>query len=147
MRSVEYRDALRAMLDRVSASTAVRLSGLHRAATAGVDGMLIDVFLDQDAEGPFGVWARFEGADSFDLDRQLGDDRELFSVIWGEEGWEPPVPPRPADWSREQLEDAIVEVVADWIDPLIPKGTPVLRWEVVTPHGATDPIPVGPDHD
>lgn len=147
MRSVEYRDALRAVLDRVSASTDVRLSGLHRAATAGVEGVLIDVFLDQDAEGPFAVWARFEGADSFGLDRQLGDDRELFSVIWGEEGWEPPVPPRPADWSREQLEDAIVEVVADWIDPLIPKGTPVLRWEVVTPHGATDPIPVGPGHD
>lgn len=147
MRSVEYRDALRAVLDRVSASTDVRLSGLHRAATAGVEGVLIDVFLDQDAEGPFGVWARFEGADSFGLDRQLGDDRELFSVIWGEEGWEPPVPPRPADWSREQLEDAIVEVVADWIDPLIPQGMPVLRWEVVTPHGATDPIPVGPGHD
>lgn len=136
MGAVEYRDALRAVLDSVSPSTAVRLSVLHRAATAGADGVLIDVFVDQDAEGPFGVWARFEGADAFTLDRQLGDDRELFSVIWGEEGWEPPVPPRPVDWSREQLEDAIVEVVAEWIDPLIPKGTPVLRWDVATPDGA-----------
>jgi len=145
--TAEYRDALRAVLDSVSPSTAVRLSVLHRAATAGADGVLIDVFLDQDAEGPFGVWARFEGADSFSLDRQLGDGRELFSVIWGEEGWEPPVPSRPAGWSREQLEDAIVQAVAEWIDPLIPRGTPVLRWEVVTPDGATDPIPVGPDRD
>jgi hypothetical protein len=141
--TVEYRDALRAVLDPVSRFTAARLSALHRAATAGADGGLIEVFLDQDAEGPFGVWARFEGADSFSLDRQLGDERELFSVIWGEEGWEPPVPARPADWSREQLEDAIVEVVAEWIDPLIPIGTPDLRWEVVTPDGATDPIQVG----
>ena len=74
------------MLDQASQSTAARLSALHGAATAGVDGVLIDVFVDQDAEGPFGVWVRFEGADSFSLDRQLGDERELFSVIWGEEG-------------------------------------------------------------
>lgn len=146
MGTVDYRAALRAVLDSASQSTADRLSMLHRAATTGADGVRIDVFLDQDAEGPFGVWARFEGADSFNLDRQLGDERELFGVIWGEEGWEPPVPSRPAGWSREQLEDAIVEVVAEWIDPLIPTGTPDLRWEVVTPDGATDPIPVGP-HD
>ncbi|MFK3678732.1 DUF6389 family protein [Microbacterium sp. NPDC090218] len=144
MNTVDYRDALRSVLEPASQSTAVRLSVLHRAAAVGADGVLIDVFLDQDAEGPFGVWARFEGADSFSLDRQLGDERELFGVIWGEEGWEPPVPARPADWSREQLEDAIVEVVAEWIDPLIPTGTPDLRWEVVTPDGATDPIQVGP---
>jgi hypothetical protein len=144
---VEYRDALRAVLDPVSQSTAVRLFALHRAATAGAEGVLIEVFVDQDAEGTFGVWARFEGADSFSLDRQLGDERELFRVIWGEEGWEPPVPARPAEWSREQLEDAIVEVVAEWIDPLIPTGSPHLRWEVVTPDGATDPICVGRHDD
>lgn len=146
MGTVEYRDALRAVLDAASLSTAARLSALYRAATAGADGVLIEVFVDQDAEGPFGVWARFEGADSFSLVRRLGDERELFSVIWGEEGWEPLVPARPVGWSREQLEDAIVEVVADWIDPLIPTGAPDLRWEVVTPDGATDPIQVGP-HD
>ena len=144
MGTAEYRDALRAVLESVSASTAVRLATLHRAAAAGADGVLIEVFVEQDAEGPFSVWARFEGSDSFSLDRQLGDERELFSVIWGEEGWEPPVPARPAGWSREQLEDAVVGVVAEWIDPLIPRGTPDLRWEVVTPDGATDPIPVGP---
>ncbi|UOQ57803.1 DUF6389 family protein [Leucobacter allii] len=147
MGTVEYCVALRDVLDAVSRSTAARLSALHRAATAGADGVLIDVFLDQDAEGPFGVSARFEGIDSFSLDRKLGDGWELFSVIWGEESWEPPVPARPADWSREQREDAIVEVVAEWIDPLIPRGTPELRWEVVTPDGATGPIQVRPHHD
>lgn len=58
------------------------------------------------------MWARFEGADAFSLDRKLGDERELFSVIWGEEGWEPAVPSRPREWSRAQLEDAIVETPA-----------------------------------
>lgn len=131
----------------MSQVTAVRLSAIHRVATAGADGVLIDVYLDQDAEGPFGVWARFDGPDSFSLDRRLGDERELFSVIWGEEGWEPPVPARPAGWSRAQLEGTIVDVVAEWVDPLIPAGTPDVRWEVVTPDGATDPIPVRPHDD
>jgi hypothetical protein len=143
VRTVDYRDALRVVLGTVSQPAATRLSALHRAATAGADGVLIEVFVDQDAEGPFGVWARFEGADSFSLDRRLGDERELFGVIWGEEGWEPPVPARPTTWSREQLVDAIVDVVAEWIDPLIPIGSPDLRWEVVTSDGATGPIPVG----
>ena len=146
MGAVEYRTALKDVLDSASQSAAARLSALHRAAAVGADGVLIEVFVDEDAEGPFGVWARFDGTDAFSLDRQLGDERELFSVIWGEDGWEPAVPARPADWSREQLEDAIVEVVAEWVDPLIPRETSDLRWEVVTPHGATDPIQVGP-HD
>jgi hypothetical protein len=144
---VEYRDALRAVLDPASQPTAARLSVLHRAATVGAEGVLIEVFVDQDAEGPFGVWARFEGADAFGLDRRIGDERELFGVVWGEDGWEPPVPSRPAGWSRDQLEDAIVAVVAEWIDPLIPKGEPALRWEIATPDGDTDPIHVGPDDD
>lgn len=140
---VEYREALRAVLDAVSQPAAARLSALHRAAAIGADGILIEVFVEQDAEGPFSVWGRFEGADSFSLDRRLGDERELFSVIWGEEGWEPAVPARPAGWSREQLEDSVVDVVAEWIDPLIPRGSPDLRWEVVTPDGGIDPILVG----
>lgn len=147
MTTTDYRDALRPLLDGASQSAAGRLSALHRAATPGTEGVFIDVFVDQDAEGPFGVWARFEGADSFRLDRQLGDERELFIVIWGEEGWEPAVPGRPAGWSREELEAALVEVVAEWLAPLIPKGPPHLRWEVVTPDGATDPIAVEPSDD
>ncbi|MCW2288460.1 DUF6389 family protein [Leucobacter luti] len=147
MGSIEYRDALKAVLDAESQTLTARLSVLHSAAAVGADGVLIEVFVDQDAEGPFGVWARFEGADAFSLDRQLGDDRELFAVIWGEEGWEPAVPSRPSDWSRAHLADVIVEVVAEWINPLIPPGSPDLRWEVGTSDGARDPIRVGPHDD
>lgn len=147
MNSVEYRDALRAVLDAASPSVAAGLSTIHRAATARVDGVLLEVFLDQDAEGTFSIWARFDGADGFTLDRQLGDERELFSVIWGEEEWEPPVPPRPVDWSRQMLTDTIIDVVAEWISPLIPVGAPALLWDVATPDSAAESIAVGPDHD
>lgn len=144
MHTAEYCDALRAVLDADSPSVSAALSTIHRAANARVDGVLLDVFLDQDAEGTFSVWARFEGEDAFALDRQLGDERELFAVIWGEEGWEPAVPPRPADWSAHVLADTIVDVVAEWISPLIPAGSPALRWDAVAPDGTRDPIAVGP---
>lgn len=56
-------------------------------------------------------------------------------------------PTRPLGWPRERLLDAIVEAVAEWVAPLIPVGAPDVRWEVVTPDGATGPIPVGPHDD
>lgn len=136
---------MRSVLDTASAAVSDRLAAIHNAATLRTEGIVIDVSVDQDGEGTFGVWARFEGPDAFSLNQQVGDERELFGVIWGEEGWEPPAPHRPREWSRSVLEEVIVGVVAEWIDTLIPPTASELRWEVTTPDGATDPIPVGPD--
>ena len=146
MTTAEYRDTLAAVLREASPAAASKLAAIQRVATAGADGVLIDVFVDEDAEGTFSVWARFEGDDSFALDRLLGEERELFSVIWGEEGWEPEVPPRPSGWSRQALTDAIVGVVAAWVDPLIPVGGPDMWWEAAAPDSAAEPIAVGPQH-
>ena len=66
-------------------------------------------------------------------------------MIWGEEGWEAPVPTRPREWSHAELEKVIVGVVAEWIHTLISPTASELRWEVTTPDGATDLVPVGPD--
>ena len=77
------------------------------------------------------------------LNQQIGDERELFGVIWGEEGWEPPVPHRPRKWSRVKLEKVVVGVVAKWIDGLIPSAATGLAWEVTTPDGTVDAVPVG----
>ena len=145
MEPAEYSDALRSVLDTVSAVVSNRLAAIHHAATPRTEGIVIDVSVDQDGEGTFGVWARFEGPDAFSLNQQIGDERELFGVIWGEEGWEPPVPTRPREWSHAKLEEVIVGVVAEWIHTLISPTASELRWEVTTPDGATDPVPVGPD--
>jgi len=145
MEPAEYSDALRSVLDTVSAVVSDRLAAIHHAATPRTEGIVIDVSVDQDGEGTFGVWARFEGPDAFSLNQQIGDERELFGVIWGEEGWEPPVPTRPREWSHAKLEEVIVGVVAEWIHTLISPTASELRWEVTTPDGATDLVPVGPD--
>lgn len=147
MEATEYRDALRAVLDTASPVVAARFETIRNTASARIDGVIIEVFVDQDAHGTFDVWARFDGPDAFTLDRQLGDERELFGVIWGEDGWEPAVPVRPRIWSREELEDVIVEVVAEWVDPLILVGPSNLYWEVATPDGAVDPRPVGANRE
>jgi hypothetical protein len=141
--ATEYRDALRAVLDTASAVAAARLTAIRNTATARTDGVIIEVFVDQDAHGTFDVWARFEGPDAFTLDRQLGDERALFGVIWGTDGWDPDVPVRPREWSRMELTDVIVDVVAEWVDTLISVGPDTLYWEVATPDGDVDPRPVG----
>lgn len=120
-----YARALRAVLDGESERVAAALGDLHRAAVeaeSGVEAILIDLFVDQDGEGPFDVWARFDGADAFDLDRRFDDQRHLFGVEWTADGWEPAVPSRPRGWTRDRLEEAVLVVVAEWIEGLLPTG-------------------------
>lgn len=145
MEPTEYRDELRSVLDTASGVVSDRLAAIHNGATPRTEGIVIDVSLDQDGEGTFGVWARYEGPDAFSLNQQIGDERELFGVIWGEEGWEPPVPHRPRKWSRVELEKVVVGVVAKWIDGLIPSTATELPWEVTTPDGTVDAVLVGPE--
>lgn len=118
-----YARTLRAVLDRESERVAGALGHLYRAAVeaeSGVEAILIDVFVDQDGEGPFDVWARFDGADAFDLDRRFDEQRHLFGVEWTADGWEPAVPSRPRQWTRDRLEEAVLVVVAEWIASLLP---------------------------
>lgn len=127
----DYRDAVTKILALHSAHSATQLARFAADARSGehrIDGIAIDVFVDQDGEGPFDVWARFEGPDAFALDRRFDDDRLLFGVVWDEDGWCPAVPDRPVAWTREQLEDAVVESVREWILPLLPEDVPADFW-------------------
>ena len=128
-------DTVRARLERF-ASAATSSAGDGAGGTASVDAIVINVFVDQDGEGPFDVWARFEGRDGFALDRRFDDERQLFRVLWGELGWEPEVPGRPAGWSRDDLEDALVAAVATWLRPLLPAQDDGLIWRIESPDGA-----------
>lgn len=85
-----YRAELRRVLDTASPDVARRLAAIRDSATERTDGVVMDVFPDQDGEGTFAVWARFEGGDAFALDRRLGDERQLLAVVRSEHGWTPP---------------------------------------------------------
>ncbi len=142
--SATYRSELRRVLDAASPSVVRRLEAVRDAATVRTDGVTIDVFPDQEGDGTFALWARFRGADSFALDRLIGDERQLFTVVWAEHGWEPAVPERPGAWSAARFEDILFAAVVEWIDPLIPPDAVHLQWEVTTPDGTQDSHPVGP---
>lgn len=139
----DYRQQLRSVLDAESATVRERLALIRGAVSERTEGVAIDVFTDPDASGIFDVWARFAGADSFELDRKLDDIRCLFGVLWGEEGWEPDVPSKPRGWSSNELEHAIFDTVVEWIDPLIPRGAPAVRWEIALADGTDEPRLVG----
>ncbi len=139
-----YRAGLRRVLDEASPAVARRLGLIRDAATARTDGVIIDVFPDQEGDGTFAVWARFDGADSFALDRRLGDERQLFAVVHGERGWEPAVPARPGSWSDAEFEDVLLATVVEWIDALVPADAARLYWEATVPGGTQDHHPLGP---
>lgn len=135
----DHADALLPILAPHAQGTRDRLETFRLAAGeagSGVEGIVVDVFVDQDGEGPFDVWARFEGDDAFALDRRFDDERHLFGVEWGEDGWEPDVPRRPLGWTRDDLERAVVGAVVAWITPLIPDGSPEGFWRIGAPDGA-----------
>ncbi|MEV7642475.1 DUF6389 family protein [Streptomyces rubiginosohelvolus] len=74
----------------------------------------------------------------------MGDERQLFTVVWAEHSWEPAVPERPGAWSTARFEDVLFATVVEWIDPLIPPDAVHLQWEVTAPDGTQDCHPVGP---
>ncbi|MFE9456465.1 DUF6389 family protein [Streptomyces californicus] len=140
----EYRAGLGRVLDEASPAVARRLGRIRDAATARTDGVIIDVFPGQEGDGAFAVWARFDGADSFVLDRLLGDERRLFAVVHGDHGWEPAVPARPGSWPDAEFEDVLFAAVVEWIDALVPADAAQLSWEITVPGGTHDHHPVGP---
>ncbi|MFD2841651.1 DUF6389 family protein [Populibacterium corticicola] len=141
MIQAEYRAQLRRILDTVSDEVTAKFIRFHEAATAVSNSLVVDIFLDQDGDGPFNIWARFDGPGAFTLDRHFDDERQLFGVVWGENGWTPPVPARPDGWTRDELEEAVFDVVHEWLDPLIPNDTH--NWELSSVEGVLDTRPLG----
>jgi hypothetical protein len=135
-----YADALRATLDAHSDDVRERLAFLGDVARAQGDrDVIVEVFVDDDAEGPFDVWARIDGFNAFELEPLLADRRHLFGVTWLEDGWEPSVPDAPRGWSRDRLQEAVIDTVASWLSDLLPADRAGFDWAVESPDGSSDP--------
>ncbi|MBU2694376.1 DUF6389 family protein [Pimelobacter sp. 30-1] len=117
-----YLPALRRILDTRTADVTARLRRVAEVAAgpdgAGVQGIVVDVFPDQDGEGTFDVWVRFEGPDFFALNKPIDDVRHLFGVVHTEDGLEPEVPEPYGGGTAFDPGEAIVEVVTAWIEEI-----------------------------
>ncbi|XBB69418.1 DUF6389 family protein [Nocardioides sp. WV_118_6] len=117
-----YLPALRRILDTRTADVTARLRRVAEVAAgpdaARVQGIVVDVFPDQDGEGTFDVWARFEGPDLFVLNKPIDDVRHLFGVVHTEDGLEPAVPEPDGGGTGFDPAEAIVEVVTAWIEEI-----------------------------
>lgn len=125
MSKEEYLAALRPILDAATEAASAQLRSLLDATDEADATLTLGVFVGQDGEGPFDVYAQFEGPDVFALNQRFQKERQLFGVTWTEEGWEPQVPARPRGWSRDELEDVVVAEVERWAGSLAPNGPPL----------------------
>ncbi|WP_075205271.1 DUF6389 family protein [Leucobacter musarum] len=136
-----YPAALREVLDTMAPDAQRRLAIVADAArAAGLTEVVLDVFVDDDAEGPFDIWARFPEESVFETQHRVGDERQIIGVEWTEDGWDPDVPPSPRGWGRIELEHAVLTAVTGWIAQLLPEASADQLWTLETPDGATDPI-------
>ncbi|MFI6303128.1 DUF6389 family protein [Amycolatopsis thailandensis] len=144
MDHAEYSNRLRHVLDAHSEDVIARLRAIVKAIGGTVESVQIEVFPDADGEGTFDVWARFDGPDSFVLNKPIDEHRHLFGVVHHETGWEPEVPPLPRDLSA----DVVVDTVADWIEAVWTRAfdtQPSVPVEVSSPegYGTTTPRQLG----
>lgn len=125
----DYLRALRSTLDTHTAAVSERLRRIAEVAAgpdgARVTGVVIDVFPDQDGEGAFDVMARFEGPDSYVLNRPIDDVRRLFGVVHGEGHFEPDVPALTPGRESFDPEQAMLEAVTEWIEAILPVEKPL----------------------
>ncbi|EMD25720.1 DUF6389 family protein [Amycolatopsis azurea] len=134
MDHAEYRRRLRRVLDAHSEDVTARLRAIVELIGDTVESVQIEVFPDEDGEGTFDVWARFDGPDSFVLNKPIDEHRHLFGVVHHETGWEPEVPSLPRDLSA----DVVVDTVADWIETVWTRAfdnPPPVAVEVSCPEG------------
>ncbi len=107
--------------------------------------LVIDVFPDQDGEGTFDVWARFDGPDSIALNAPVDAHRHLFGVVHTEDGVEPDVPPPGRGFC---VQDAVVDACATWLTDLwerVGAGRSPIPWHVAghDGYGTVTPMQFG----
>ncbi|MEN5158591.1 DUF6389 family protein [Achromobacter spanius] len=113
----DYQDALRRALDAHTPAALHTLAGMFARLPDKAREIQFGIFPDQGGEGTFSVVIGLEGPDLYVLNKAIEGYRDLFDVVHGEAGLEPPVPM----FSSEPgfcVQDAIADVAADWVQTL-----------------------------
>ena len=124
-----YREALRPVLDRHADAIRGKIEAALAALPEKTRRFEIGIHPAQDYEGDFGIWIHLDGPDLYVLNKAIAPHRDLFSVR-SRAGWTEGVPIfEPDDDQPFDVNDAIVDIVGDWLIELWvtierPAGTP-----------------------
>lgn len=113
----DYQDALRRALDAHTAAALHTLAGMFARLPEKAREIQFGIFPDQGGEGTFSVVIGLEGPDLYVLNKAIEGYRNLFDVVHGEAGLEPPLPL----FSTEPafcVQDAIADAAAGWVETL-----------------------------
>lgn len=113
----DYQDALRRALDAHTAAALHTLAGMFARLPGKAREIQFGIFPDQGGEGTFSVVIGLEGPDLYVLNKAIEGYRNLFDVVHGEAGLEPPLPL----FSTEPafcVQDAIADAAAGWVETL-----------------------------
>lgn len=118
MNQKDYQAALRQVLDKHSDQAQAKLTALIAALPPKAREIRFGVFPDQDGEGTFSVVISLEGPDLYVLNKAVDAHRNLFDVRHTSSGVSPSVPTFALDGAQFDVQNAIVDTAADWIETL-----------------------------
>jgi hypothetical protein len=112
---LEYRSILQGVLADHTEFAATQLGSILDHLPQMTRAIEIEVFPDQDGEGTFSVRVGLDGPDLYVLNKAIGEWAELFSVRHTEHGLEPSVPLMDPFEESFQVNDAVVDCAAEWL--------------------------------
>ena len=115
MEENEYKIELRKVLDENSAVAVKKLNSTLQTLPDKSQGIELMIFPDQDGEGAFGVRVSLSGPDLYVLNKAIEDSADIIDVKHTANGLEPNVPMMdPFDLTFE-VNDALSDVVGEWL--------------------------------
>jgi hypothetical protein len=111
----EFQSALREVLSSQTPRAVLQVQLLLESIPPKARELSFEVIPGQDAEGPFDVRAALDGPDLYVLNKAIRDCSLIFGVRYTRDGLEPPVPMVDRDCTDFEVNDVIVDVVADWL--------------------------------
>lgn len=118
MNQHDYQAELRRVLDKHSDRAQAKLTALIAALPDKAREIQFGIFPDQDGEGTFSVVISLDGPDLYVLNKAVDAHRTLFDVRHTASGVSPAVPTFGLDAAPFDVQNAIVDTAADWIEAL-----------------------------
>ncbi len=115
MEENEYKIELRKVLDENSANAIKRLNSTLKIIPEKSKSIELMIFPDQDGEGTFGVRISLTGPDLYVLNKAIEDYANIIDVKHTSNGLEPNVPMMDPFDSNFEVNDALSDIVGEWL--------------------------------